>query len=81
MIWFYLVSLVLTADGRPAADIPIPFATLAECNVAGLQRAAEVAASDNLTHGVWACLGVDFEKADPRPAPLPAEPILPKREG
>lgn len=81
MTWWYLISLVLTQDNRPAADIPIPFATMAECEAAGLQRAAEVRSSDNLSHGVWKCLSVDFEIADPVPAPLPQEPIVPKQEG
>lgn len=81
MTWWFLISLLLTTDGHPAADIPIPFGTEAECNAAGLQRSAEIKSSDNLSHGIWACEAVNFEVLDPVPASLPPEPLEPKREG
>lgn len=80
-IWYYLISLLLTADGRPVADVPIAFGSQAECNAAGILRAAEIKSSDSLSHGVWSCEGINFELLDPVPAPLPSETLEQKREG
>lgn len=80
MIVWFLISLLMTTQGTPAADIPRFFATQDECIAAGIARAAEVAADVNLSHGIWACEGVNFEMLDPVPVPLPPEPLEPKRE-
>lgn len=79
--WWFLVSLLLTIGGVPAADIPRPFTTQAECNVRGLARAAEINADKSLKQGVWSCFSIDFDAADPIPPTVPAEPLAQKREG
>lgn len=80
MTFWFLVSLILTARGQPAADIPRPFVSRAECQAEGLKRAAEIASDKALAHGVWACLDVDFGIDDPMPAAPPA-PLVKKEEG
>ncbi len=85
MIVWFLVSLLMTVHGVPAADIPRPFASEAECNVAGFLRGNEIAMSPELAHGVWTCLKTDFEQDDPiPPVPLPPDeepPLRPKLNG
>lgn len=74
MTYYFLVTLLLTVHGIPAADIPRPFTSEEDCNVAGFVRGSEIAADKSLASGVWSCFSVDFDKADP----VPSEP---KREG
>ncbi len=80
MVFWYLVSLMLTANGAAVADIPRPFVSQAICTSEGLRRAVEIAADANLSHGVWSCFSIDFAAADPMPVP-PAPPLEQKREG
>jgi hypothetical protein len=81
MTWFYLVVIMLTAQGAPVADIPRPFTSEVECKAEGLKRGAEIAANKGLSHGVWICASVDFDQDDPLLYQMPLAPLEPKREG
>lgn len=69
MTYWFLVTLLLTIHGIPAADIPRPFTSEEDCNVAGFVRASEIAADKSLASGVWTCASVDFTQSDPEPLP------------
>ena len=81
MVLWYLIVLILTAEGRPVADIPQPFTNQPDCQVAGFKRGSEIAADKGLRNGVWVCASVDFDRDDPLPSQEPAKPLEPKREG
>jgi len=79
MVLWYLIVLILTAEGRPVADIPQPFTNQPDCQVAGFKRGAEIAADKKLAHGVWVCLSTNFEQDDPVPMSQTPEQLVPKR--
>ena len=67
MTWYFLIALVLMADGKAGGVPPMPFHTLTACNEAGAAFAAQVRADDTVKQGVWHCAAIDFDVLDTIP--------------
>jgi hypothetical protein len=69
MTVYYLIFAILLTSGVPAQTITHPFPTLEACEAAGNAASVDIVKNDQVRQAVWKCDAIDFDKADPAPAP------------